>query len=422
MQEPALLVADKNNKIYDMPGFAACGMAGNDLYVLKEEDLVPLPECARLFFLPDRQPIGFDIRQNRFLEMEGFYPCAAFVAPGYTQLFTAAYREKPKAGILPLFSYAPLAWYKGRLHVPALRIDSRRVHDARFMDMAKVEKKIQSFKATQNRLIIHLRNCALNYCCPNAINFFLARYECPLPVSPFCNARCIGCISYQPEGSCASSQHRISFVPEPEEVAEVALTHLRQVRGGIVSFGQGCEGEPLLAADTILKAIKIIRKQTQKGTIHMNTNASLALAMKELCLAGLDSIRVSFNSLRKEYYTRYYQPSGYKFDDVIESILCARKYKKFVSINYLVMPGFTDDAQEYEHLVRFIRGTKVDMIQWRNLNFDPQLYFRELGIKPQEKRQLLGVKAVICGLKKMFPKLRHGYFNVAITKKSPANK
>jgi len=31
-----------------------------------------------------------------------------------------------------------------------------------------------------------------------------------------------------------------------QEIAEVALAHIRQVKKSVVSFGQGCEGDPLL--------------------------------------------------------------------------------------------------------------------------------------------------------------------------------
>jgi pyruvate-formate lyase-activating enzyme len=35
------------------------------------------------------------------------------------------------------------------------------------------------------------------------------------------------------------------------------------------------------------------------------------------------------------------------------------------------MPGFTDREDEFDELVRFIQSTGIDMIQWRNLNYDP---------------------------------------------------
>ncbi len=119
MRQPILLVADKNNKIYDMPDSPACGMAGNKLYLLNKEDLIPLPPASEIFILPDRYPVIF--KKNKFVELKNSSPVAAFIPPGYTGLLTPAYKEKPKAKILPLFSYTPIAWYKNRFYVPAVR-------------------------------------------------------------------------------------------------------------------------------------------------------------------------------------------------------------------------------------------------------------------------------------------------------------
>lgn len=407
---PALLVADKNQKIYDLPGFLACGRVGGSVQILPLENLIPLPPGSNLFFLPDRYPIAFNVSSNSYENLNNFYPVAAFIPPGYTQLSTVAYGEKNGARILPLFSYAPVAFYKGVFYVPAARIDLRRNHDLRFLDKGMLERKIQLFKSSPNRLIRHLSGCARVNLCPNAINFFLGKYEAPLPVSSSCNASCLGCISLQPQGSCPATQPRLKFVPTAEEIAEVALLHIKAVPSAVVSFGQGCEGEPLLAAKIIKAAIGLIRKKTLRGTIHMNTNASLTAQVEALCRAGLDSMRVSLNSVRDDYYQRYYSPQGYGFGDVCNSIAVAKRLKKFVFLNYLVMPGFTDREDEFESLVRFIRHSRVDMIQWRNLNYDPWHYFMKMRICHDSK--LLGIRTVIDRLKEKFPKLRHGYFNL----------
>ena len=55
---------------------------------------------------------------------------------------------------------------------------------------------------------------------------------------------------------------RLSFVPTPQEIAEVAGPHLARAERGIASFGQGCEGEPLLQARVIEVAIRLIRART----------------------------------------------------------------------------------------------------------------------------------------------------------------
>ena len=144
----------------------------------------------------------------------------------------------------------------------------------------------------------------------------------------------------------------------------------------------------------------------------MNTNGSKPEVLNRLLDAGLDSIRVSLNSAREEYYTRYYKPSGYSFKDVMRSIKLAKSKKAFVSINYLVMPGFTDSKEEFLAFKRLIKDNKIDMVQWRNLNFDPIQYFKVLkaSVNPSE---MIGVREVITSLKEEFPNLLIGYFNPA---------
>jgi len=201
-------------------------------------------------------------------------------------------------------------------------------------------------------------------------------------------------------------------VPTPEEIAEVALFHIPRVKDPVVSFGQGCEGEPLMSGKVIERAIKLIRKKTHKGIINLNTNASRPETISRLFAAGLDSIRISLNSVREEYYNPYFKPVRYKFSDVCRSVKNAKTQKGFVSINYLTVPGFTDLRSEYIALRKFLKQYRIDMIQWRNLNYDPLSYFRDLKIIPKES-EMLGIKKVISGLRQEFPQLLMGYFNPA---------
>ncbi|MEI8011651.1 MAG: radical SAM protein [Candidatus Omnitrophota bacterium] len=410
VREATLVVADKAQEIFDLPGFTVCGQSDHQIMALNLEDLIPLPKGSQLFFLPDRHPIAYDANTQTYEVLRDHGAVAAFIPPGYTQTWTAAYVENSSAKLLPLYSYAPVACYRGAFYVPALKVDTRKVHDISCLDHTALDRGLEVYHGTANRLIRHLAHCAKTNFCPNAINFFMGRHECPLPTSPHCNARCLGCISFQPKGSCPSTQKRLTFAPTAEEVAEIALMHIKVARKPIVSFGQGCEGEPLLASKVICQAIRIIRAETSRGIIHMNTNASLNGAMGDVCAAGIDSIRVSMNSAQEEFYHRYYAPRGYTFADVCRSIAIAKRHKKFVALNYLVMPGFTDRASEYKAMVKLIRTYKVDMIQWRNLNYDPQRYFKHMQVDPREK--FLGVGTVMRRLREQFPRLRHGYFNV----------
>ncbi|MEW5767670.1 MAG: radical SAM protein [bacterium] len=422
MSYPKAVISDEKGNIFDVDGVQAAGMKAGHFCPLNKEDLIPLPYASEIFILKERIPGGFDkitgtfipFKDNPFKKSrEPCYAMAAFVSPGYTVTYNAAYLQKEKAPALPLFSYAAVCWYKGKFYTSALRVDRERRQDLRLMDTNKLRgniKKITQFYP-KNRLIRHLEKCASLYGCPAAKNFFLERYEAPLPSSPRCNAACIGCISTGQPPDFPAVQPRIKFVPTPLELAEVALHHIKRAKRPVVSFGQGCEGEPLLAGDVLVEAVQKIRVVTGKGTINLNTNASRPEVIRRLCQAGLNSIRVSLNSLREPFYNLYYRPIGYNFADVVESIKIMKEAGKFVSINYLVAPGFTDTQAEFDALGRFIQETKLDMIQWRNLNYDPLLYLKMLNINHLPEGKFLGIKEEISYLKKHFPEVRHGYFN-----------
>jgi len=396
-------------------------MKGAEFFRLSPGSLIKLPADSELFMLPGRVPVGFDPEKRSFVQLknnplikkkESCYAVAAFLAPGYTATHSSAFAEQKKTNKLPLFSYAAAVLYKNEFYAAGIRVDREKRQSLAGMDIKKVRKNVKLFEKIfpKNRLVRHLETCALTYGCPAAKNFFLKRYEGPLPTSPFCNARCLGCISHQPSSSCSVSQPRIKFVPTDSEIASVALFHIQNVREAIVSFGQGCEGEPLMVGDTLEKAIKLIRKKTSKGIINLNTNASKPDVLGRLFRAGLDSIRVSVNSFQEEYYRKYYKPKDYSFKEVLKSIKTAKTKGAFVSINYLVMPGFTDSQKEVNAFCKFVGKQKIDMIQWRNLNYDPVLYFKELGIKSGQNN-MIGIDTLIRKIKKNYPSLMHGYFN-----------
>ncbi|MFH1752603.1 MAG: radical SAM protein [Candidatus Omnitrophota bacterium] len=409
---PEIVVSDNKGNIYSIPDLEGAGMKAGSFFRLRPADLISLPHGSELFMLPDRLAVAYDPSAGRFTALDGLLAVAAFVSPGFTIEHNASYVEIGRPKALPLFSYGAVVFYKGGFHVAATRVDREKRQDLRLMKMCEVRRGAKRLRKIfpNNRLVRHLEGCALLYGCPAAKNFFLKRYEAPLPTSPYCNARCIGCISYQARRGCPATQPRIKFTPTPEEIAETALYHIDNVRDPVVSFGQGCEGEPLLAHRTIKRAIEIIRARTGKGMINMNTNASLPDEISSLFDVGLGSIRVSLNSARRIYYERYYKPRKYTFADVIRSIKNAKARSGFVSINYLISPGFTDTKDELRALKGLIERGRIDMIQWRNLNFDPLGYLREMGHKSRI-RDIVGIKEAIKDIKREFPNLMMGYFN-----------
>lgn len=414
------VVANRDGEIFEVEGYAAVGMAGPEFVPLTADQTVNMPHGSELMLLPDRLPMVFNLasksleilHEDPYRAGEPIFPVAAFNSPGYVITHTSAYQENKAAEFLPLFAYGAVGWHRGGFRSAVIQIDRERRQDLRLMKAKNVIAGIERLqkKMPDNRLTRHLEKCALTYGCPAAKNFFLGRYEAPLPTSAGCNARCLGCLSLQQTGKIPISQERIAFKPSSSEIAQVALEHIQRVKAGVVSFGQGCEGDPLLAADVIVPAIEKIRSTTTRGTINMNTNASRPDLLTKLFDAGLDSMRVSLNSVRPPCYRAYFQPQGYDYSDVINSIDIAIGHQKFVSVNYLNMPGFTDTPQEIDALIAFIKQHRINMIQWRNLNFDPLRYIDSMYAAAEHGKPV-GMQTVLRRIQQTFPEVKHGYFN-----------
>ncbi len=413
---PYLLYSDGNGNIFEDRTLYTTGRSGWDALPIPDDHWIELPTGGSLYELPGRRGIGIDVETGEMRLCEKGWAVAAFIPPAHTGFFLAAYETSPDAPTLPLFCYTAVGWHDDKFYVPAVRIEPDIRQDCDGYNQEKINAGtahlLQAYP--HNRLIKHLmENCCQTYQCPAARNFSLGRWECPVPASPACNANCVGCISLQPdEEPIVSTQDRLQFKPTPEEIVEFTVPHLETAPYPIISFGQGCEGEPLLMWETIRDSIIEIRKHTSKGNININTNGSRPDAVKALCEAGLNSIRVSTNSARREIYMPYYRPNNYDFDDIVESLRVVNACGGWTSINYFVFPGMTDSVAEYEALRTLIRNTGLNMIQWRNFNIDPDWYLGKIGVT--DTGECMGIKQLQELIREEFPSLQFGYFNPPI--------
>ena len=351
---------------FDFPPLEMAGMSGNRLVRPTKLDLMPLPEGATLTMVPLTAPIGIDKESDEFLELEfnpykkkdePVYALAALLPQGFTRLLLPALGEAGQQ--LPLLGYTAVGVEKGRLVVAAQKTDQHdNWHPQHYntAELASLVKKRQQ-ELPNNSIISQLAHCALEYGCFTAQNIFYRRFEGGIPVSPACNADCLGCISLQPAECCPAPQQRIKEAPSIAEIVEVAVPHLQSAAEPIISFGQGCEGEPTLEYRRLAEAISLIRARTKQGIININTNAGLPAGIEALAAAGLDSLRVSIFSPLAEEYAAYHRPQGYDLATVQESLRIASAAKVVVAINLLAYPGFTDDERRLEALISLVRTT-----------------------------------------------------------------
>ena len=412
------VVADECGRIFDHPHLALVGWDGEVLRRPTAEELIPLPKGSDLHVLPMRRPLAVDPTGDELVEVEGdattgpLQAVSAFLAPAYLRLMHPAFETMEGAPDLTLFAYTAVGWMNGRFYVPAMRVDADKRQDPYRFDIPEITSQVEAFRTTypRNGTVRHLEHCALVYGCRAAQNFFLGRWEAPLPAASTCNAACVGCISDQPEESGFAANHERMKVPaNADDLIETALGHLERVPNGVVSFGQGCEGEPLMQPKVLEATIRGIRAKTDRGVINLNSNASLPRVVARLADAGLDSLRISMNSAQPHLYNAYYKPRGYSLTDVLQSALEMSQRGRYVSLNYFVFPGVSDSPTEINAVSRFIEAGGVQLMQLRNLNIDPELYLRALG--DEAVAEPVGVLRLVQVLRKRFPHLRFGYYN-----------
>ena len=416
---PYLVFADEQGNIYDHPYLRMAGAVGERIVSVDGACLIPLPEYSKLFFLPGCLPIGMDPETGRFVVLDSieaggkrFRPCAvaAFLEPGYVRTHLPAAEYSEKRYYLPMWSYTAVGFAEDGYLAAGFQIEYCERWDPRNYDDQQLLPAIEAFlsEVHDGPLVRHLVRCATENHCFAAKNLFLRRWEAPLPVSRACNAACLGCLSAQPDGLFDASHDRLDFCPSKEEIVKIAVGHLEVAEDAIVSFGQGCEGEPLTEARLIAESVAEIRSATNRGTINLNTNGSLPGAVETIAEAGLDSIRISLNSARSDFYRAYYRPRGYDFEDVVESIKIARKNGLYTMVNLLVFPGVSDQEEEIEALIGLIKETDLNFLHLKNLNIDPAYY---LECMPSSGSEPVGMRKMTEILRSAHPNLQLGYFN-----------
>src|SRR3989454_11948501 len=419
MTMPYLIYCTSQGEIREEPRLQALAFGNQPV---EADDLIPLPTGATLAVMLDRLAVGLKRDGERHvLGRARGWAAAALLPIGYTRTLLPAYEKVPGTDPLPFFGYSAIAGMNGRLYVAAMKTDDPRKWQPRAFNKRTLTRLVREKQAAlpRNRVVAQHAHCALDYACPTASNLFFGRWEMAIAVSPGCNARCIGCISKQEEEELISPQSRLTFIPTVDEIVEVAVPHLEQAEEAIVSFGQGCEGEPLLQWRRIEQAIKVIRGRTDKGVININTNASNPRWLKRLYDAGLDTLRASTISGHPETYTAYYRPLGYSFEDVKESLKRARDAGVYSSINLLCFPGMIDREREVEALLAFVKETGLRLIQLRNLNIDPEVLLPRMPAF-DSMGEALGMRSMIEIVQREAPEVEIGNFTRPVQRKPQA--
>jgi wyosine [tRNA(Phe)-imidazoG37] synthetase (radical SAM superfamily) len=346
-----------------------------------EAQWIPLPDGASITSLPGRLALGREVSGETVrLSPDAGWAVAAVLPPGYTRTLLPAFEEDDQAEVevLPVFGYAALGFRGGRGVVAATRTDPLEWWQPEQFRDHDIGAAISRAGADMpsNRLVGHLSRCATDYNCYTAQNTFYQRWEGSLPTSGPCNAMCVGCISEQ-WGEVESPQDRIGFRPTVEEVVELASWHLAGDDARIVSFGQGCEGEPLMRPD-LPEMVARIKAERPRAFVNINTNGSRPEVIEAMIAAGLDGARVSVFSFTDDLFRAYYRPRDYGLDQVHGTLAALRRGGMRIALNLLTFPGVTDDPAEVAALEEAIKRHGIDQVQTRSLNIDPLWLLRRL--------------------------------------------
>ncbi len=408
------LYANEKGEILEHRKMTMLGRSGMGWVVPEEEEMIPLPKGASLVSITGHIPVGMNLQEKlTYLSHDPVdkkspvSAVAALLPQGFTRTLLPASVSPQACGPLPLLGYAAVGLKDDQIYAAAVQSDAHRKWHPMYYNTEGLPARIATLlkRFPDNRILRQLARCSLEYGCFTAQNIFYGRWEGGIPSFKACNANCIGCIS-ESHLDADSPQNRIDFVPSVQEIAELGSFHLQHARDAIISFGQGCEGEPSLNADKLAPAIKKMRQETPLGTINMNTNAGYTEGIRKVCDAGMDAMRVTLFSPDEQSYDYYHKPRNYRLADVKRSIQYAKDKDLRVSLNLLVYPGFTDREDQIELLVNWCRDLKLDMIQLRNLNMDPDLLFK--GLPPGGEP--LGIVSFLEILKKELPTVDLGSY------------
>jgi wyosine [tRNA(Phe)-imidazoG37] synthetase (radical SAM superfamily) len=453
---PALLLATESGEIFQHPHLELAMDNGLDYVRPVASELTAVPPGWDIMAMPHTRPVGYDSETGEFVTLHEFtyeddagishtvVPCAVAIhpPPGYVRRYHPAAEyldarhpdekfketgggrlklfDADRAEIkadearpgLPLWAYSAVGFGKKGMVAAIFLADevSRWKPDIYYRSDLdeRIEKRLA--QDPDNQILKQLSVCARDYLCCCAQNIFYERWEGALPSSPACTAACLGCISKDPEWDTPVPQKRLKFSPEAEDLKKVMVHHLETAPEPMVSFGQGCEGEPTMYGDALVESIRQTRAETPKGVININCNGSRPEVVRDAARAGAEALRISINTFDPDVFEAYYRPSDYNMETVLDSLRAGRDEGMYLSINLLIWPGWTDRMQELDRISALVDEGLIHMIQLRNLCVDPG-YFRSI-LPPREARGILvGMRAFVEELHRRHPKLRFGTFN-----------
>lgn len=188
-----------------------------------------------------------------------------------------------------------------------------------------------------------------------------------------CNFRCLHCQNY--EISQMPRDHNGEILGEemlPEEIVDLAK------KNNLPSISYTYT-EPTVFVEFALETMKLAKKQGLKN--NWVTNGYMSKETLELVGPYLDATNVDLKFFRDDLYQKI---CGGKLQPVLDSLKWLKKNKIWVEITTLVIPGYTDQDNQFKEIAKFIKNELGSETPWHISRFYPAYQMRDISPTPKE--------------------------------------
>ena len=159
----------------------------------------------------------------------------------------------------------------------------------------------------------------------------------------------------------------------------------------------------------VVESARKVREKCGKGTLHFL--CSSGMEEEEWNLLGesrLDSFSFPLFTSRKRYLESLYGNSRY-LTLVKRAIASIKQKGKIVCLEFFILPGFSDEIEEFESLVSLLKEIDIDKLKLKNFVGDSTSFLSSISHVPSPNTSIL---ELLKNLQSSFPNLHIGYHNM----------
>ncbi|MGC9048826.1 MAG: AmmeMemoRadiSam system radical SAM enzyme [Patescibacteria group bacterium] len=187
-----------------------------------------------------------------------------------------------------------------------------------------------------------------------------------------CNFRCLNCQNYDISQSPKERREIFGEDWPPEKIVEEALKF--QVPSISYTYT-----EPTIFVEYALETMKLAKKKGLKN--NWVTNGYMSKETLKLVAPYLDAANVDLKFFQDDLYQKI---CGGRLQPVLDSLRWMKKYKIWVEVTTLVIPGYTDQGAQFEDIAKFIKNDLGTETPWHISRFYPAYKMMNVSPTPPE--------------------------------------